>query len=55
MQHHFMLDGEEQTSSAPFSWLITGHLKNLWEESEFLPGLSWSHRVFIDPEVYMVE
>uniref|UniRef100_A0A4W6FUW9 Ring finger protein 213b n=1 Tax=Lates calcarifer TaxID=8187 RepID=A0A4W6FUW9_LATCA len=45
VQHHFMLDGEEQTSSAPFSWLITGHLKNLWEESEFLPGLSWSHRV----------
>ncbi|GAA6226553.1 E3 ubiquitin-protein ligase rnf213-beta-like [Lates japonicus] len=37
VQHHCMLDGEEQTSSAPFSWLITGHLKNLWEESEFLP------------------
>lgn len=39
VQHYFMLDGEEQSSAAPFSWLIKMHLENLWEESEFMPGL----------------
>ncbi|XP_051795751.1 E3 ubiquitin-protein ligase rnf213-beta [Acanthochromis polyacanthus] len=37
VQHYFMLDGEEQTCSAPFSWLIRIHLESLWEESEFMP------------------
>ncbi|XP_071319372.1 E3 ubiquitin-protein ligase rnf213-beta isoform X2 [Trachinotus anak] len=37
VQHCFMLDGEEQPCSAPFSWLITMHLESLWEESEFMP------------------
>lgn len=38
VQHHFMLDGEEQPCSAPFSWLVSMHLETLWEESEFMPG-----------------
>uniref|UniRef100_A0A3P9BT85 RING-type E3 ubiquitin transferase n=1 Tax=Maylandia zebra TaxID=106582 RepID=A0A3P9BT85_9CICH len=37
VQHHFMLDGEEQPCSAPFSWLVSMHLETLWEESEFMP------------------
>ncbi|XP_069016032.1 E3 ubiquitin-protein ligase rnf213-beta [Embiotoca jacksoni] len=37
VQHYFLLDGEEQRCSAPFSWLITMHLGSLWEESEFMP------------------
>uniref|UniRef100_A0A3B4TK13 RING-type E3 ubiquitin transferase n=1 Tax=Seriola dumerili TaxID=41447 RepID=A0A3B4TK13_SERDU len=37
VKHYFMLDGEEQSCSAPFSWLITMHLESLWEESEFMP------------------
>ncbi|XP_034426662.1 E3 ubiquitin-protein ligase rnf213-beta-like [Hippoglossus hippoglossus] len=37
VQHYFMVDGEEQPCSAPFSWLITMHLESLWGESEFLP------------------
>ncbi|XP_041671343.1 E3 ubiquitin-protein ligase rnf213-beta isoform X2 [Cheilinus undulatus] len=37
VQHYFMLDGEEQPCSAPFSWLIRMHLESLWEESEFMP------------------
>uniref|UniRef100_A0A3P8SYM7 RING-type E3 ubiquitin transferase n=1 Tax=Amphiprion percula TaxID=161767 RepID=A0A3P8SYM7_AMPPE len=37
VQHYFMLDGEEQSCSAPFSWLIRIHLESLWEESEFMP------------------
>ncbi|XP_053269183.1 E3 ubiquitin-protein ligase rnf213-beta isoform X1 [Pleuronectes platessa] len=37
VQHFFMLDGEEQPCSAPFSWIITMHLESLWAESEFLP------------------
>ncbi|KAF7645355.1 hypothetical protein LDENG_00206190 [Lucifuga dentata] len=37
VQHYFMLDGEEQPCSAPFSWLIKLHLDSLWEESEFTP------------------
>ncbi|KAM6896925.1 E3 ubiquitin-protein ligase rnf213-beta [Xenentodon cancila] len=37
MQHFFMLDGEEQSCLAPFSWLIKMHLESLWEETEFLP------------------
>ncbi|XP_040922673.1 E3 ubiquitin-protein ligase rnf213-beta isoform X2 [Toxotes jaculatrix] len=37
VQHYFMLDGEEQPCSAPFSWLIRRHLESLWEESEFMP------------------
>ncbi|KAM7381116.1 hypothetical protein PAMA_012108 [Pampus argenteus] len=37
VQHYFMLDGEEQPSAAPFSWLVKMHLENLWEESEFMP------------------
>ncbi|XP_054605449.2 E3 ubiquitin-protein ligase rnf213-beta isoform X2 [Nothobranchius furzeri] len=37
VQHCFMLDGEEQPISAPFSWLIRMNLENLWEESEFTP------------------
>lgn len=40
VKHCFMLDGEEQACSAPFSWIITEHLESLWEESEFMPGLS---------------
>uniref|UniRef100_A0A3Q2W9T3 RING-type E3 ubiquitin transferase n=1 Tax=Haplochromis burtoni TaxID=8153 RepID=A0A3Q2W9T3_HAPBU len=36
VQHHFMLDGEEQPCSAPFSWLVSMHLETLWEESEFM-------------------
>ena len=39
VQHYFMVDGEDQPCSAPFSWLITMHLESLWGESEFLPGL----------------
>lgn len=35
-----MLDGAEHSCAAPFSWLVTRHLKSLWEESEFIPGLS---------------
>ncbi|XP_044192717.1 E3 ubiquitin-protein ligase rnf213-beta isoform X2 [Thunnus albacares] len=37
VQHYFMLDGEEQPSAAPFSWLIKMHLESVWEESEFMP------------------
>ncbi|XP_047183572.1 E3 ubiquitin-protein ligase rnf213-beta isoform X2 [Scophthalmus maximus] len=37
VQHHFLLDGEEQPCSAPFSSLITTHLESLWAESEFMP------------------
>ncbi|XP_069374050.1 E3 ubiquitin-protein ligase rnf213-beta isoform X2 [Paralichthys olivaceus] len=37
VQHYFLLDGEEQPCSAPFSWLITMHLESLWGESEFMP------------------
>ncbi|XP_058476821.1 E3 ubiquitin-protein ligase rnf213-beta isoform X2 [Solea solea] len=36
VQHHFMLDDQEQPCSAPFSWLIRMHLESLWEESEFI-------------------
>lgn len=39
---YFMLDGEEQPCSAPFGWLVRMHLESLWEESEFMPGVSWS-------------
>ncbi|XP_008298790.1 E3 ubiquitin-protein ligase rnf213-beta [Stegastes partitus] len=37
VQHHFVLDGEEQSCSAPFSWLVRIHLESLWDESEFMP------------------
>ncbi|XP_029383406.1 E3 ubiquitin-protein ligase rnf213-beta [Echeneis naucrates] len=37
VQPCFRLDGEEQSCSAPFSWLIWQHLQSLWEESEFIP------------------
>ncbi|KAM4526288.1 E3 ubiquitin-protein ligase rnf213-beta [Fundulus diaphanus] len=37
VQHHFLLDGEEQPCSAPFSWIIKMNLDSLWEESEFTP------------------
>lgn len=40
VQHYFVLDGEEHHCAAPFSWLLTLHLEHLWEESEFVPGLS---------------
>uniref|UniRef100_A0A3B5AHP7 RING-type E3 ubiquitin transferase n=1 Tax=Stegastes partitus TaxID=144197 RepID=A0A3B5AHP7_9TELE len=36
VQHHFVLDGEEQSCSAPFSWLVRIHLESLWDESEFI-------------------
>lgn len=42
MQHYFMLDGEEQPCAAAFSWLFRQHLESLWDESEFMPGLSGS-------------
>uniref|UniRef100_A0A3B5AGX5 RING-type E3 ubiquitin transferase n=1 Tax=Stegastes partitus TaxID=144197 RepID=A0A3B5AGX5_9TELE len=32
VQHHFVLDGEEQSCSAPFSWLVRIHLESLWDE-----------------------
>ncbi|KAL6095331.1 uncharacterized protein ACO6RY_16557 [Pungitius sinensis] len=36
--HHFLLlDGAEQSCTAPFSWLVRTHLESLWEESEFMP------------------
>ncbi|XP_056285146.1 E3 ubiquitin-protein ligase rnf213-beta isoform X2 [Pseudoliparis swirei] len=35
--HYFLLDGAEQSCSAPFSWLVRRHLESLWEESEFMP------------------
>ncbi|XP_059181122.1 E3 ubiquitin-protein ligase rnf213-beta [Centropristis striata] len=37
VHHCFMLDGEEQPCSAPFSWLVTLQLESLWEETEFMP------------------
>ncbi|TNN34870.1 E3 ubiquitin-protein ligase rnf213-beta [Liparis tanakae] len=38
VQHHyFLLDGAEQSCSAPFSWLVRRHVESLWEESEFMP------------------
>ncbi|XP_029311958.1 LOW QUALITY PROTEIN: E3 ubiquitin-protein ligase rnf213-beta [Cottoperca gobio] len=37
VHYYFMLDGEEHPCAAPFSWLISMHLKSLWEESEFMP------------------
>lgn len=40
VQHYFVLDGEEHHCAAPFSWLLKLHLECLWEESEFIPGLS---------------
>lgn len=40
VEHRFVLDGEEHRCAAPFSWLLTLHLESLWEESEFIPGLS---------------
>lgn len=40
VQHYFLLDDEGQCCAAPFSWLIKMHLENLWEESEFMPGLT---------------
>lgn len=40
VQHYFVLDGVEDHCAAPFSWLVTFHLESLWEESEFIPGLS---------------
>lgn len=40
VEHYFVLDGEEHHCAAPFSWLVTLHLESLWEESEFIPGLS---------------
>lgn len=40
MEHYFVLDGAEHPCVAPFSWLVTRYLKSLWEESEFIPGLS---------------
>lgn len=39
-QEVLVLDGEEHHCAAPFSWLVTLHLESLWEESEFIPGLS---------------
>uniref|UniRef100_A0A3B3UHS3 RING-type E3 ubiquitin transferase n=1 Tax=Poecilia latipinna TaxID=48699 RepID=A0A3B3UHS3_9TELE len=30
---------EQQSCSAPFSWIIKMNLDSLWEESEFMPGL----------------
>ncbi|XP_029943449.1 E3 ubiquitin-protein ligase rnf213-beta [Salarias fasciatus] len=40
VQHRFLLDGEEQPCSAPFSWLVRMHLEALWEESQFTPERS---------------
>lgn len=40
VEHYFVLDDEEHHCAAPFSWLVTQHLESLWEESEFIPGLS---------------
>ncbi|XP_026171361.1 E3 ubiquitin-protein ligase rnf213-beta isoform X2 [Mastacembelus armatus] len=37
VHHYFMLDGEEQSCAAPFSWIVKMHLEILWEESEFIP------------------
>ncbi|XP_005805466.2 E3 ubiquitin-protein ligase rnf213-beta [Xiphophorus maculatus] len=37
VQHYFLLDSEQQSCSAPFSWIIKMNLDNLWEESEFMP------------------
>ncbi|KAK9530838.1 hypothetical protein VZT92_012317 [Zoarces viviparus] len=37
VHHYFMLDGEERSCAAPFSWLLRIHLEGLWEESEFIP------------------
>uniref|UniRef100_A0A087YL98 Ring finger protein 213b n=1 Tax=Poecilia formosa TaxID=48698 RepID=A0A087YL98_POEFO len=39
VQHYFLLDSEQQSCSAPFSWIIKMNLDSLWEESEFMPGL----------------
>uniref|UniRef100_M4AJD5 RING-type E3 ubiquitin transferase n=1 Tax=Xiphophorus maculatus TaxID=8083 RepID=M4AJD5_XIPMA len=38
VQHYFLLDSEQQSCSAPFSWIIKMNLDNLWEESEFMPS-----------------
>lgn len=40
VEQYFVLDGEEHPCAAPFSWLVTLHLESLWEETEFIPGLS---------------
>ncbi|XP_054899206.1 E3 ubiquitin-protein ligase rnf213-beta [Poeciliopsis prolifica] len=37
VQHYFLLDSEQQSCSAPFSWIIKMNLDSLWEESEFMP------------------
>uniref|UniRef100_A0A3B3UFU9 RING-type E3 ubiquitin transferase n=1 Tax=Poecilia latipinna TaxID=48699 RepID=A0A3B3UFU9_9TELE len=36
VQHYFLLDSEQQSCSAPFSWIIKMNLDSLWEESEFI-------------------
>uniref|UniRef100_A0A3P9PGV9 RING-type E3 ubiquitin transferase n=1 Tax=Poecilia reticulata TaxID=8081 RepID=A0A3P9PGV9_POERE len=38
VQHYFLLDSEQQSCSAPFSWIIKMNLDSLWEESEFMPS-----------------
>ncbi|XP_043958780.1 E3 ubiquitin-protein ligase rnf213-beta isoform X1 [Gambusia affinis] len=37
VQHYFLLDSEQQSCSAPFSWIVKMNLDSLWEESEFMP------------------
>ncbi|KAM4715158.1 LOW QUALITY PROTEIN: E3 ubiquitin-protein ligase rnf213-beta [Anableps anableps] len=37
VQHYFLLDSEQQSCLAPFSWIIKMNLDSLWEESEFMP------------------